>query len=270
MNAIGAGLRLYWEVAVRGFRRYATYRAAMLAGVFTNTVFGFMRAYVMVALFAVRPSVRGYDLSDALTYTFLVQGLIMVVYLWNWWEIALTVRSGDVATDFSRPFDYQLYWLAQDLGRAAYHALFRGVPPFLVGALVFGVRLPHAPLTWVAFPVSLVLAATVSFALRFIVNLSAFWLLDYRGVGRMAAAVWTFLSGFAVPIAFFPEPLRTAALALPFAALMEVPVTVFLEKARGLELGAALLLQAGWAAALLLAGRGVLAAARRKVVIQGG
>lgn len=270
MDALGVSLHLYWKVAVCGFRRYATYRAATLAGVFTNTVFGFMRAYVMVALFAVRPSVGGYDLADALTYTFTAQGLIMVVYLWNWWEIALTVRSGDVATDLSRPIDYQLYWLAQDLGRAAYHALFRGVPPFLVGALVFGVRLPHAPLTWVAFLVSLVLAVAVSFALRFMVNLSAFWLLDYRGVGRMAAAVWTFLSGFAVPIAFFPEPLRTLVRALPFAAFVEVPVTVFLGKVHGLELGAALLLQVGWAAVLLLAGRGVLAAARRKVVIQGG
>ena len=180
------------------------------------------------------------------------------------------MRSGDVATDFTRPGDYQLYWLAQDLGRAAYHALFRGVPPLVVGALLFGVRLPHAPLTWTAFLISLILAATVSFALRFMVNLSAFWLLDYRGAGRMAAALWTFLSGFAVPIAFFPEPLRTAALALPFAAFVEVPVTVFLEKAPGVALGAALLFQAGWAAALLLLGRGVLAAARRRLVIQGG
>ncbi|MBV9255191.1 MAG: ABC transporter permease, partial [Actinobacteria bacterium] len=33
-------MRLYWEVARRGFRRYATYRAATVAGVFTNSVFG--------------------------------------------------------------------------------------------------------------------------------------------------------------------------------------------------------------------------------------
>ena len=84
MGELRAALRLYWAVAVRGFRRYATYRAATLAGLFTNTVFALLRASVMVALFAARPSVGGYNLTDALTYTFLAQGLIMVVYLWNW------------------------------------------------------------------------------------------------------------------------------------------------------------------------------------------
>jgi ABC-2 type transport system permease protein len=263
-------MRLYWEVARRGYRRFATYRAATFAGVFTNTVFGFMRAYVLVALFAARSEVGGFDLTDAVTYVFLGQGLIMAVYLWGWWEVALTIRSGDVVTDLARPFDYQLYWLAQDLGRAAYHALFRGVPPFLVGALVFELRLPDHPLTWPAFALSVALAVCVSFALRFMVNLSAFWLLDYRGAGAMAQAVWTFLSGFVIPVAFFPGTLRAVAEVLPFAAFLQTPVNVFLEKERGWELAGALAFQAVWAVVLLLLGRVLLAAAMRKVVVQGG
>ena len=262
--------RLYWEVLRRGYRKYATYRAATFAGVFTNTVFGFMRAYVMIAVFADLATVGGFDLRDALTYTFVTQGLIMVAYLWGWWEIALAIRSGDVVADLSRPFDFQLYWLAQDLGRAAYHAVFRGIPPFIIGALVFDLRLPAQPLTWLAFIASLVLAACVAFAMRFMMNLSAFWLLDYRGVGRLAMAFWTFLSGFLIPVAFFPETVQGVVRALPFVAIVELPVEVFLEKARGVELLAVLAFQAGWALALLGAGRWMLAAAMRKVVIQGG
>ncbi len=45
-------MRLYWEVFRHGYRRWATYRAATAAGVFTNSVFGFLRAYVLVAVFA--------------------------------------------------------------------------------------------------------------------------------------------------------------------------------------------------------------------------
>lgn len=263
-------MRLYWEVAWRGFRRFATYRAATLAGIFTNTVFGLMRAYVMIALFSARGDVAGYDRTDALTYTFLAQGLIMTVSLWGWWEVAVTIRSGDVITDLYRPLDYQLYWLAQDLGRAAYHALARGVPPFLLGMLFFRLAAPRAPLTWAAFLLSLALAVTVSFALRFIVNLSAFWLLDYRGPGRLAQAVWTVLSGFAIPVAFFPHELRLVARALPFVSMIEAPVDVFLGRARGVDLLGTLTVQAGWSVALLLAGRWLLSSARRKVVIQGG
>jgi ABC-2 type transport system permease protein len=263
-------MRLWWEVARRGFRRYATYRWATFAGVFTNTVFGFIRAYVLIALFAAVPHVAGYDRTDAVTYTFVVQGLIMPLYLWGWLEIAETVQTGQIATDLYRPLDYQLYWLFQDLGRAAYHALMRGIPPFVFAALVFDMRLPEHPYTWFAFAVSVVLAVTVSFALRFMVNLSAFWIIDVRGVHALGAAIWTALSGFVIPIAFFPDTARTVIHALPFVAMIELPVNVFLERAQGAELAATLVVQATWGLVLLGCGRLLLARATRKLVVQGG
>src|SRR5918999_23740 len=168
---------LYWQLARRGFRRYATYRAATVGGIFTNTVFGFMRAYVFIALFEAVGRVGGFDLEDTLTFTFVTQGMLMTIHLWGWWDIALTIRSGDIVTDLYRPIDYQFYWLFQDLGRAAYHFVFPGIPPFVVGLVAFDLEVPASPLLWGAFLVSLILAVCVSFGLRFIVNLSAFWLL---------------------------------------------------------------------------------------------
>jgi ABC-2 type transport system permease protein len=263
-------LRLLWEVARRGFRRYATYRWATFAGVFTNTVFGFIRAYVYVAMFAAIGTVGGYDLSDALTYTFVSQSLLMPLYLWGWQEIAETVHTGQIATDLYRPLDFQLYWLAQDLGRAAYHMTIRGVAPFLIGSLFFSLRLPQNPLTWLAFLVSVALAVTVSFALRFMVNLTAFWLVDIRGVNGLAAGAWTLLSGFAIPVAFFPEGLRELTRMLPFVAMLELPMDVFLERVRGADVLTTLAVQAAWAVVLLMAGRAMLAAGTRKLVVQGG
>ncbi len=111
-------MRLWWEVARRGFRRYATYRWATFGGAFTNSVFGFLRAYVLIAMFEVTGRISGYSIADALTYSFVTQGLIMPLYLWGWYEISDTVYSGQIATDLYRPFDYQLYWLSQDLGRS--------------------------------------------------------------------------------------------------------------------------------------------------------
>ena len=262
-------MRLFFELARRGYRRYAAYPAAAFAGVFTNTFFGFMLAYILLAVFRERDRVGSYDASDAVTYVWLAQGLLMTVYIWGWYEVALRVRSGDIATDLQRPLDFQLYWLAQDLGRAAYHALYRGLPPFIVGALLFDVRFAEPQLA-AAFAVSVVLAVVVSFAFRFLFNLAAFWLLDYRGVGVLAQVASTFFSGMIIPIAFFPGWLETLAWSLPFAAMVQAPVEVFLGHARGLELAGLLGLQALWAVLLLLAGRVVFAAGTRKLVIQGG
>jgi ABC-2 type transport system permease protein len=257
-------------VTRRGYRRYATYRGATLAGIFTNTVFGFMRAYVLIAFFTSRPHVGGYDLTDALTYAWLTQGALMVVYIWGWYEIAERVRSGDVVTDLHRPIDFQGYWLAQDLGRAVYHAIFRGIPPFVLGALAFHLRLPQLPITYLLFALSLVFAVCLSYSLRFLVNVLAFWLMDYRGVNALAAVFWTFLSGFVVPLAIFPEPWRSIVSVLPFAGMVQIPVDLFLEKLHGYELLLVLGLQFAWALVLLMVGRLLLAAAVRHVEIQGG
>jgi ABC-2 type transport system permease protein len=263
-------LRLGFELARRGYRRYAAYPGATWAGVFTNTFFGFMIAYALLAVFEQRDSVGSYDARDAVTYTWLAQGMLMTIYLWGWFEVALRVRSGDVATDLQRPLDFQAYWLAQDLGRAAYHALFRGVPPFILGALVFDVLIPRNPVVWIAFTASIALAVVASFAFRFLFNLAAFWLLDYRGAGILAMVASTFFSGQIVPLAFFPGWLETLAWALPFAAMVQAPIEIWLGHAEGIELTGLLALQAVWAALLLGLGRLVLAAGMRKLVIQGG
>ena len=263
-------IRLYWELARRGYRRYAAYPGATVAGVFTNTFFGFLQAYILLAVFEQRAEIGPYDRSDAVTYVWLAQGLLMTVYLWGWYEVAYRIGSGDIATDLYRPLDFQLYWLAQDLGRGAYHALYRGVPPFVIGALAFDVLLPDDPATWALFVVSVALAVTVSFAFRFLFNLAAFWLLDYRGVGVLAMVASTFLSGMIIPIEFFPDWLRAIAWALPFSAMVQAPVEVFLGNAAGLKLAGLLGLQAFWVVVLLLAGRAVFAAGTRKLVVQGG
>jgi len=263
-------VRAYWELAVCGYRRYATYRGATFAGVFTNSVFGLMKGYVLLAVVAGRPRVGGYDAADTLTYVWVVQALLMVAYLWGWNELALRIMSGDIVVDLGRPLDLQGAWLAGDLGRAGYHALFRGLPPFLLAELLFRLRLPSDPLTWLAFLVSVALATAVSFSIRFLVNLCAFWLLDYRGVLNVASLFSTFLCGSVVPLAFLPGGVRTVVEALPFAAMLQVPVDVFLEKHRGSGLVGALLFQAVWALALLGLGRLLLAAGIRRLVVQGG
>ncbi len=55
---MGTG-RLYAAVAASGFRRYATYRTATAAGVFTNSVFGLILAYTYLAVWNERPHLGG-------------------------------------------------------------------------------------------------------------------------------------------------------------------------------------------------------------------
>lgn len=269
---MGAG-RLYAAVLAGGFRRHSTYRAATLAGVFTNTVFGLVLAYTYIALWAERPGLGGYDQAEALTYVWLGQSLHMVVAAMGGGfedELIERIRTGDIAIDLYRPADLQAWWLAGDAGRALFHLLGRGVVPMLFGALVFDLVVPASPLTWLAFLVAVALGMVVSFAIRFLVALSAFWLMDGAGVAQMAWLAGIFFSGMLLPLNVFPGTLGEIARALPWASMLQVPADVFLGKHTGLDLLATYAFQAGWAVLLLAAGRLLQVAATRRVVIQGG
>src|SRR5438067_11465340 len=213
-------MRLDWEIAKRGWGRYAAYPWATAAGIFTNTIFGFIQAYILLAVYRHRAHVGGYDARDAVTYVWLAQAFLMTVYLFGWQELALRIRDGSIATDLARPLDPQRYWLAYDLGRAPYHFVFRGFLPFVIGALVFRLHYPSA-LHVLEFVLSVAIAVVVSFGFRFLYNSAAFWLLDVRGVVTIALTLGTFLSGMVMPLAFFPGWLRTLAHILPFASIMQ-------------------------------------------------
>lgn len=264
---------LYAAVAASGFRRYATYRLATLAGLFTNTVFGLIIASTYVALWHVRPQLGGYDLAQAVTYVWIGQGLLAPsAIMGGGFEVDLTgrIRTGDIAVDLYRPADLQLWWLAQDLGRAAYQVAARGVVPMLVGSLLFPLALPVNPLTWLAFLLALLLGLLVSFAIRFIVALSAFWLLDGSGTLNMSVLVGTFFSGMLLPLNVFPGALGEVARALPWSAMLQVPADVLLGARSGGDLLGAYAFEAGWAVVLLAAGRLLQSFATTRVVVQGG
>jgi ABC-2 type transport system permease protein len=82
--------------------------------------------------------------------------------------------------------------------------------------------------------------------------------------------VATLLAGLVIPLPYFPDGVRDVLLALPFASLLQVPADIFLERLTDAEVAASLVRQALWAVAMLLGARLVLAAAVRRVSIQGG
>ncbi|WP_433469393.1 ABC transporter permease [Spirillospora sp. CA-128828] len=252
-----------------GLRRHTAYPLGSLTESLTNTAFGFMRAYVLLALWEVRPSLGGYEAADAVTFCFITQALIGPVQIFGGMDLTERIRNGDIAIDMHRPVGLQGWWLADDLGRAAGSLLLRAGPPLLAGALVFPFRWP-APQALAAFAVALVLAAVVGFALRYLAAMGMFWLHDDRGLNAVTFVMSVFFSGMILPLVVFPGWLGKVARALPWSAQIQVPADVFLGRYTGAALPGALAFQAAWAVALLGAGALVTRAARRRLVIHGG
>ncbi|MEV0650943.1 ABC-2 family transporter protein [Phytomonospora sp. NPDC050363] len=130
---------------------------------------------------------------------------------------------------------------------------------------------PERLVSYPLFLVSLTLAVTLCFACRYLVNLTAFWLLDIRGVSSLWMAASSVLSGLYFPIAFLPEGLAAALqFGTPFPSLMQFPTDVAVER-DGLpgqltRIG----VQLAWTVILFGLALYVQRRALRKLVVQGG
>jgi ABC-2 type transport system permease protein len=254
-----------------GFRRYSTYRQATVASIFTNSVFGFLHCYVLLAATAATGHAGGYTARQLVLYVWAVQGLLGVVVLWGWTELGDRIRTGDVVVDLLRPVHPVTGSLAEDLGRAGFATLTRFVVPLLVGALTFDMYVPLRVATYPLFVVSAVLAVMVSFGVRYLINSVGFWLLDVRGVTMFATGAIPLASGLGFPLHFLPSWVTwTLWVCTPFPSMMQAPLDVLVERQPVGSTVGVVAGQAVWAVVLLGACRLVTARAERRLVVQGG
>ncbi len=269
--ATQTSLRTFVLLVRSGFRRHSTYRLALLAGMTTNSVFGVIRASILLAAIAsAGTAIAGYDAPMAAAFVWWGQALLGTVNLWGFHEVKERVRTGDIAIDFLRPMNPQIAYLAGDLGRASVNALGRGLPALLVGALLFDLAWPPGALSWALGLTSIALAVVVAFAGNFIVNLLAFWLVEVRGIQLVWMIVAGLLCGLYLPVPWFPDWLRTMAQWAPFPSMLQTPLDLLSGRVAGADMWSAVGVQVFWAVALLALGQAVLRAGRHHLEVQGG
>ncbi|KAA8887680.1 ABC transporter permease [Nocardia colli] len=262
---------VYAQLVRAGFRRQSQYKLAMFAGLFTNCVFGFVRAAVMLAAVRATGDFGGYNEGSIGAYVWLSQGLLGAMqFMGPPLDLADRVKNGDIAIDFLRPVDVQFGYLAGDLGRAACTILPRGVPSVLIGVLTFGLVLPGTPLPYLLGAVSVLLAVAISFLCLFAVALIGFWVVETRGLRVLYQVAGTFLAGLFVPVHMFPGWLRAIAQATPFPSILQSPIDVLSGRITGTAAVGVVAVQVFWVLVVGGIGRVLLAAGRRKLEVQGG
>lgn len=263
-------MRLFWKITTLSIRRQLSYRAATVAGLVTNIFFGILRASVLIALYGNREVVKGLSIQDVITYTGLTQAVIVYLSIFGSYDLMRSIHQGEIAGDLLKPISLFTFWLAQDLGRAIVGFFLRGLTIMIIYALVFDITYPTSLLQWFALFITLVFSWLISFTYRFLVNLSAFWSPDARGIGRFAFIIVMFFSGFLMPLIFFPDWVQTLAYVTPFPHMLNTVVEVYLGVLTPTELINALLAQVAWAVALVIMCQLVLRLGTKRLVILGG
>ncbi|GAB3275357.1 ABC transporter permease [Kineosporia babensis] len=263
--------RIHRRLFVAGWRRGSQYRAAALGGLIANATFGFLKASVLVA--AVRAGggeLGGYDAASITAYTWLSQAFLGSVNLSGRSDLAVRMKDGSIAVDLLRPVDLQTASTAQEVGRALFALLPRGIPLIALGVLVGGMRLPIDRVSLALGALSILAGTTLSFLVVYLVAIAGFWIVETRGLQTAYMITAHFLAGLFVPVTLFPGWLLTLAWATPFPSMLQTPIDVVSGRLEGLSAMSVVAVQLAWIAGALVLGQLITRAGRRRLEVQGG
>jgi ABC-2 type transport system permease protein len=269
-------LRPYRAAFVSRFLQMLQYRTAALAGFATQCWWGGIKVMVLAAFYANGGS--GMPLADAITYTWIAQGLLALVPWSGDPEVAQAVRTGSVAYDRLRPVDAYGLWFARAAGWIAARVLPRLVlmAGFAIVALPLagfdaGAWQPPAHVAaGVATALSLLLALALSAACVMLLNIATAAMLNDRGINAIAVPVLLVCSGNVLPLSLLPDAWQAALVLQPFAGLVDIPVRLYTGRLVGAEALGALALQLVWIAVFVAAGHAAMRSAMRRLDVQGG
>jgi len=267
----------YAAILSARFRTMLQYRAAALAGVWTQLFFGLVMIMVYEGFYASTDAPQPMTFPEVVTYIWLGQALLALLP-WNVdAEVRAMVRSGAVAYELCRPVDLYGLWFARAMAWRTAPTLLRAVPMTIVAMFVFPLvgleewRLspPTAP-AGTAFIAAIACTLLLSCALTTLLNISLMWTISADGAVIFLTALVTLLSGMVVPLPLFPDWAQPVLRALPFAGLVDLPYRIYSGNLAVSGVRAVLAHQVLWTAVLILVGRWLLARGLRRVVVQGG
>jgi ABC-2 type transport system permease protein len=269
----------YRAIVGARFRALLQYRAAALAGLWTQVFFGLVLIMVYEGFYrSAPPAARPMGFAQVASYVWFGQALFAMLP-WNADpDVAAMIRSGAVAYELCRPIDLYGLWYARAIAHRGAPTLLRAVPMVVVAALVLpAIGLPEwrlAPPASIAAVAGAAAALIGAFALTCAIsvlnNITLLWTLGGDGVAQLMTTVITMCSGLLVPLPLLPGWAQSVLAWLPFAGLFDLPFRIYAGPLASAQLGSVLARQLGWTVALIALGRWLLGRGVRRLVVQGG
>ena len=268
----------YLAIFSSKFREQLQYRAAALAGIATQVVFGFIILMVLLAFYESSDVTPPLTTAQTLAYVWLGQALLGLLP-WNVDPgVADSIRTGEVALDLLRPIDTYGLWFTRVLAWRIARTMLRCGPMVLLTVLVFP-RVGMAefvmpgPASWSAFGlfvVAVFLALLMSAAITVLMQVAMLWTVSPEGVLRLVPPFVIFLSGNLIPLPLLPDWMQPILMAQPLRGLLDTPFRIYGGNLTGGEAWTAMVLSIVWLGIMIIMGQWGMQKGMRRMVVAGG
>ena len=219
MNRFKARFRCYSVAAATAIRERLTYAGNFHGAMLTYGLFVFIFSRVWAGAYTGKSTIAGYTMAMAVWYFIIAEvpsfgmGRFFV-------SLSQDLKSGQVAYQLSRPYDFIYYHYAERFGGSLADAGVIMMEGLLIGVLILGGVPAIEPAQGSGLAVeagravllvfSLLLAGSLGFFLQFSLAMTAFWLEENE------AFFWIYqklmlIIGTLIPIEFLPEPVAALA-----------------------------------------------------------
>jgi ABC-2 type transport system permease protein len=261
----------YLSLAGMALQGTLNYRRVLITNFAANLIWVAIFYFLWQAVFAVNAQIGYLNWDRMRTYLILAYVATMLINGSNSvWTVISSIRFGDIALVISKPYDFFFAHLAMVSGPLLIEGLLAGGLTVLIGGFLLHI-LPPASLPAAAlFLLSLLLGSLTRFLILYIASLLCFWTLNWLGIYWAYTAVTNIFSGGLIPLVMFPDGLRTVAMALPFQAIINTPILIYLGEIRGTDIVPAIGVQLFWIIALWIVSALMWKPCLKALEIQGG
>ncbi len=264
-------MRKYLELLLTGFKRSLIFKFELIATIIAPFIFMFVYFSVWSSIYNYNnlTDVGGLNLLQMIAYMSISMSISFAIISGTDGYLSYEIREGKFSSTMAKPMGIQRYIFFRDSGEILFRFLSVSLPAMAGAFLIFHVPIPETGI-FLLFLISIMFSYIISFSIAFIAGLFAFHTEFSRGIIRFKEILEVFFSGMFLPLYLFPEPLKSIAFILPFQAIVNTPISIFIGKISGLEILFAIFKQIIWVIVLLGIGRFFLKYSLKKYNAQGG
>lgn len=223
------------------FAGMVAYRAEMIIWVLTATL-----PLVNLALWNAATAdgpIAGFSQGDVARYYTTTLIVRQLTGTWIVWELNYLIRKGELSPRLLRPLNPLVWSLAETVAALPWRAMV--LLPLVVGIGLWRPEIVFWPgaTRALAFGVSVGFAFVLSWLVQVCFGMLAFWWNQSLGLFSAWFAIWSFFSGYFVPLPLLPPAVRAVTPYLPFHVSLGAPIDLVVA---GAPIGETLLVQLVW------------------------
>ncbi|MGN0415569.1 MAG: ABC transporter permease [Agathobacter sp.] len=244
-------MKKYIGIARNEFMSNLTYREHFITSFVTEFLFFIVLYFLWSAIYAGNgTTIAGMTLEQTYVSVSLAVCLMRCLTGGIEWEMHFQMLQGDIVVRMVRPVDYMYQMLWMKIGGMITNLITYLIPVFIL---------------------CMCISFLVMFTFEFIIGIFTFYTEYVWGLSTVKDLIVSFFAGVEVPVAFFPDWLKSIANVLPFKSLYNDPMQILINGSLGwTDYLRVLGFQLMWLIVFGLLARGMYAVMKKKIIVNGG